>query len=471
MKYFFIIFLISLFISFSAEAKWTVLDSNNSVLNQDNGWTDGIVFDDFGGYFFQGAHGRDQKYKIYHSVDRGFTWTNVVYRALTWGEIKGQKYIDFMYDTFIDKCLTKDFLYVVFNTADEKINLRSGPYAFHKINDSTLTKNAVILKLDRTSNEYEMIDTKILDRITGIQMLDDNYGIVVGLRSVYRTEDGCRTFNKIFTTDTNQKWYFFHSSIPTKNDYYIISKTDQQFSKIYYTNDAGVTWNLKKIPDSTYYVESIAAKKVFLLNILKYRTRLLYTEDNFESYTSVLDTAVRDQGAKGNIHIKDSLYYISYLFQANAFISFNKGKSWISEDSIRYITSPPETFLKDGAIVDDKTIAILTLRDGQLYIYEKNKPVSVRELPNSKNTISIYPNPLPRSTPLNINLKDVGINSDLQLKIIDINGKLIDEFLANSTTADMNLQYLPDTNLTSGTYFFVIESNGEVIAKEKLVVE
>jgi hypothetical protein len=113
----------------------------------------------------------------------------------------------------------------------------------------------------------------------------------------------------------------------------------------------------------------------------------------------------------------------------------------------------------------------LTLRDGQLYIYEKNKPVSVRELPNSKNTISIYPNPLPRSTPLNINLKDVGINSDLQLKIIDINGKLIDEFLANSTTADMNLQYLPDTNLTSGTYFFVIESNGEVIAKEKLVVE
>ncbi len=455
-----------------ASAKWTVLDSTNSSINKKYGWADGIVFDDKGGYCFYPLGYLDMQFRIFKFNDNGFSWENALVIDYDEGSIKGQIYASIIWNSTIDRCLTKDYLYVIFNTADETLNDRSGKYGYYKINDSTLTKNAVILRMDRTTNKYEMIDTKIRDRIKGFKMLDDDFGIVVGHKSVYRTEDGCRTFNKIFTTDTIANWFYIDFSVPTKNDYYILSRTDgRRFCKIHYTNDAGITWNTKQIPDSTCYIESIGSGKVFLLNILKYRTRLLYTEDNFESYISVLDTAVRDQQGKGNILIKDSLYYISYLTQANTFISFNKGKSWITADSTKEIGYPPETLLRDGAIVDDKTIAIISFWDNEIFIYEKNNPVNVRELPKFGNAILLYPNPLPRSAPLNIKINDIGMYSTLKLKIVDIGGKVIDEFTANNIRADMNLQYSPDTDLPSGAYFIVIESDEGIIAKEKFVIE
>ncbi|MEI6090318.1 MAG: T9SS type A sorting domain-containing protein [bacterium] len=472
MKYIIALFTIFIFAFQSSGAKWTVLDSTNSAINKQYGWADGIVFDIQGGYFFQGYSSVDTKYRIFSSIDRGFTWNNILDAKGGWDSLNGKVFCHFLTNSLSDKCLTNKFLYLAFNCVDENINSDATKYTYHKINDSTLTKNAVILRMDRSTNKCEMIDTKILDRIKGLKMLDDNFGIIVGHKSVYRTVDGCRTFSKIFTSDTIAGWFYIDFSVPTKNDYYILSRTDgKRLSKIYYTNDAGVNWNSKQIPDSSYYIESIGPGKVFLLNILKYRTRLLYTEDNFESYISVLDTVVRDQGAKGNILIKDSLYYISYSTQANTFISFNKGKSWITADSTKEIGYPPETFLKDGAIVDDKTIAIISLCDNEIFIYEKNNPVSVREMPKSGNSILIYPNPLPRSVPLNINFRNIGNYSKCSIKIIDITGKTVDEFYTNNIRADINLQYLPDADIPRGTYFLVIDSDEGIIAKEKFIFE
>jgi hypothetical protein len=361
--------------------------------------------------------------------------------------------------------LKDDHLFVIYDLADDT------ELAYHKIDDSTLTKNAVILKLDRKTNKYEMIDTKINEKIKSINMIDDHFGIVAAHQSVYRTEDGCRTFKKIFSTDTISNWYFMDCSSPTQNDYYFLFGNDKRQCQLCFTNNAGETWNFKSMPDSSYFINSIGSDKVFCTRMTKKNLNLLYTDDNFESFISILDTTTPELAWTGNLFIKDSLYFLPNVYTTNAFVSFNSGKSWTGADSVELIGSPAGQFLIDGSIIDNKTIVMIDWNGTRLFVYERNKPVSVRDLPNAFKAVNLYPNPLPRSKTLNINLKCVGVNTKLKIKIIDITGKEIDEFSSNAVGVDMYLQYLPAGSIQCGTYFLVIESDVGFLAKEKFIIE
>jgi hypothetical protein len=469
MKYLIVLILGFFASALSVEAKWTVLDSTNSSLGKVDCFTDGIVFDDLGGYYFPGFNGNDRTYDIYFSKDRGFSWSISLKIDCSIDTIKDQLFTNFISGSYINMYLTNSYLYVLFDCADEKINKKSGKYAYHKINDSTLTKNAVIMKLDRSTNEYEMFDTKILDRIKGFSIVDDRFGIVVGHRSIYRTEDGCQSFQKIFNTDSTPNWYFIDGTSPTKDDYFLLFSNDKRQCKLCFTNNAGKSWNFNTVPDSTLYIKSTCSSNVFLVNRRQYRHRLLYSDDNYKTFVNMLDTLVRDGGLKGGLCIKDSVVIVTNNFTKNIFMSFNYGKTWMDGDSIAYIGNPAGQLIQDCAIVDSKTIAFIDWKGARLFIYEKNKPVNVRALPDISNIVSIYPNPLPRSTPLNISLKESGLLTEFNFKIININGKTIDEFSPGSAINKMNIQYLPKDDLPSGTYFLVVESRGNVIATAKFV--
>lgn len=461
-----ILLFICIFCSYPVSAKWTVIDSTfDSSLKLSGGFVDGIVFDELDGYYFRGYGTLDQIYHIYHSTDRGFTWTSAFESKGGWDSLKGEDFCNVIYESLVDKCLTHDNLFAIFDLADQS------KYAYHKIDDSTLTKNAVILKMDRKTNKYEMFDTKINEKIKALNMIDDQYGIVAGHKSLYRTEDGCQTFQKIFSTDTISNWYFMDGSSPTKNDYYFLFGNNQRQSQLCFTNDAGETWNFKSMPDSCYFINSIGSGKVFCTRMTKKNLKLLFTEDNFESFISILDTTTPELAWTGNLFIKDSLYFLPNIYTTNAFVSFNSGKSWTGADSVALIGSPAGQILRDGSIIDNKTIVMIDWNGTRLFVYERNKPVSVRDLPNAFKAVNLYPNPLPRSKTLNINLKCVGVNTKLKVKIIDITGKEIDEFSSNAVGVDMYLQYLPAESIPSGTYFLVIESDEGILAKEKFMIE
>ncbi len=102
----------------------------------------------------------------------------------------------------------------------------------------------------------------------------------------------------------------------------------------------------------------------------------------------------------------------------------------------------------------------------QIYRWEKETGIEENQL---NQNIAIFPSPLPANKSLNIIFKNGITYNNLKLSIIDISGKLVDQYeiTGNST----NIQYKPDANLARGAYFLVVESDDGIIAKEKFVLE
>lgn len=142
------------------------------------------------------------------------------------------------------------------------------------------------------------------------------------------------------------------------------------------------------------------------------------------------------------------------------FSSTDKGKNWAEE-----INKGTSYYAMNGW---NSRICITSNNDSQWYIFRWEKETGIEDNELNQN-IAIFPNPLPANKSLNIIFKNGITYNNLKLSIINLTGKLLDQYVIAGSSP--NIQYKPASNVPIGTYFLVVESDGNVIAKEKFVVE
>jgi hypothetical protein len=72
---------------------------------------------------------------------------------------------------------------------------------------------------------------------------------------------------------------------------------------------------------------------------------------------------------------------------------------------------------------------------------------------------------------LNINFHTEKSNQAIKCSISDITGKVLDEYSDNIFGTQAQIRYELDERFSVGTYFIVIEADGEIIASEKFIVK
>jgi photosystem II stability/assembly factor-like uncharacterized protein len=346
---------------------------------------------------------------------------------------------------------------------------------------------------------------------------------------------GCAGDTILRTTDNGQTWttIFLHNESKeikeirrvNKNLYYCFTEYS-----LFCSSDYGLTWKKILIPVNKNLGEKITFpylldESFWLINFQKYfqispkyatyrqitykssdkgenweeyiiethpnyrnlacRIFRIGTSDTLYAYVNVRDTT-NDDGDTTNFYksydFGKSWNFINspFLLRVSTFIGFKDSKSgyvgndykkiihtsdgglsW-SYDSLQY--SIPK--VSDIAFLNEHKSILLA--QYKLFIND-DRYTSIEE--SKQGNILLYPNPLPKSVPLNINFSKLDNYSKCSIKIIDVTGKIVDEFTTNNIRADINLQYLPDPDTPGGTYFLVIESDEGIIAKEKFVVE
>jgi hypothetical protein len=108
---------------------------------------------------------------------------------------------------------------------------------------------------------------------------------------------------------------------------------------------------------------------------------------------------------------------------------------------------------------------------GPNIIWKREEQSSVVNQNQIDNFLNIYPNPIFKNQEFTIEFKTKEIQQNLIIKISDISGKELErqELMQNSNS--IRLVYKLPNNFSSGTYLIYIESEGEIIATEKLIVE
>jgi hypothetical protein len=85
----------------------------------------------------------------------------------------------------------------------------------------------------------------------------------------------------------------------------------------------------------------------------------------------------------------------------------------------------------------------------------------------NNDSFKIYPNPIVDNFYVDFILNN---NSKLDIEIIDINGKLVQQlFKGNVNSGNINFSF-NKANLSSGMYFLVIKDNSIIIKNEKIII-
>jgi hypothetical protein len=91
-------------------------------------------------------------------------------------------------------------------------------------------------------------------------------------------------------------------------------------------------------------------------------------------------------------------------------------------------------------------------------IYDPNFILGISSV-DANSSVAVYPNPT--SDIVKIDLPKQGNND--HLKVMDLNGRLLEKVVLNESTEISLAKYV------SGTYLFIIESNGTIIKVERIV--
>ncbi len=91
------------------------------------------------------------------------------------------------------------------------------------------------------------------------------------------------------------------------------------------------------------------------------------------------------------------------------------------------------------------------------------------EISGSINTATakVFPNPISNIFSVEFSLTE---NVNLNIAVIDINGKTVKELYSGIATIGDNIFSFDKSNLSGGTYFLVIKSNSQTIKNEKIVI-
>ena len=396
--------------------------------------------------------GPDENYRPIEGVavivteDRGQSWDTVYSNITSWHErwernlLKGMQY------------LGKDSL-VFFITKEE------GEGVFFRTHDHGKSWDTTHINIVNNMNKVFYMKFK-----------DDKNGVVCAYRdSILYTDDGGASW-KLFKNLPDIGGYGF-SSLDISNKKIMISvnrrpsgKPDfKLYKKILISNNWGKKW--KVIHDDN---DTTAWKT----KIFKFRNENeiwgagFLSEDDKRTIIKrttndgmTWDTLVYggDLGIPHNIYFYDDNKVILHS-RKGFYRSEDGGESW-KKDDMDNLFRPETSSIPSWDTGIAASMAVIN-------IYDKGSSINRKQ---QLSDIKLYPNPIARSESLNIFLTDKNqIASGVNIKIIDMSGKTVDSY---SPGGAGTIQYDFDRDIAPGIYFVILERNGEILGKGKLIVE
>lgn len=392
----------------------------------------------------------------YLSKDYGQTWDSI-YSTI---DPKNKNYTINKFEGM--QIISKDTIYLM-------VSLNKRNAIFAKTYDQGKTWDSLFCPLTRHNSESE--PTTIFyfkNSKEGYYGLNDD--------SLLVTKDGGISWKSLelpkFYEDPDYNGYNI-SHFDFSNNTFLLTVcrdyNEPKWKKLFVSKDRGKSWNV--INDDSDTIE-YGTKRFFYRSENEYwglginpdnirETVIRKTLDGGLTWERI-DNGTVLGGLGLNIHFfgKDSIILQTHWLLLK---SIDNGKNW-------------EEYYEDNPQHNSLYAVTITGWNKGLLIHHENlmqcnsNPISVESEPKL-GKLTLYPNPLPPSSPININFEFDGICTTLKIKIVNIDGKIIDEFAPNIFNYIINIRYSPDLPLIVGTYYLVIESNGKVIGKEKYIVE
>ncbi len=277
---------------------------------------------------------------------------------------------------------------------------------------------------------------------------------------------------------------------------------------LYYSKDAGKSWtkaniNAEKMIGGIYIVD----ENTWFVS-LYFEKQLIKTTDGGISWELVFESEHRlsdiNSYSENILTLRDSDFGINISFdmgltwkRLDVSNQVNHPKNWmygicfIDENTGWFGTRKTDIFhTTDGGItwelqVDSKEVNPNnddTSINGFFYIDENNiiaygtyanfnwEPNSSVETDIEKFNTKIYPNPAKANSKVYVSLENDKQRS-ATCKVFNLTGELIEESQEIAMPKGCHTLDFETDGYITGTYFLVIESNGEIIAREKFIVE
>lgn len=288
---------------------------------------------------------------------------------------------------------------------------------------------------------------------------------------IMRSLNSGKNWEAISVYDKSTKAYYTIKKAEKDNSIFIRYRPSYLSFKNYLLRsiDNGRTWEKFTIPDS--YNRAVFIDKDTWI----YSAMFRHSEQ--ENYDALLK--ITENGTKVDTLVKKTEFISSYsghvFYNKDGSIIYEKSnyclyRSDINGENFKSITNQDE-------VKEDSYFSIASDSDGNLLLYELTYGVMLKHTPpNSVDSeisffkTKIYPNPVTADSKIYLSLEN-DKSRNLNFKIYDISGNLIDESQKmNIPKGYHTIDYLPK-NFITGAYFIVIESGGEVIAREKFIVK
>lgn len=358
--------------------------------------------------------------------------------------------------------------------------------------------NEVILLFTNDGGEvWESKSAPFFNNISGIDFINENYGMIAGDNSIFYTSDGCNTWNQ---GNTNSTTYFTDVKIINNNRAFISGGQGTLLK----SSDGGITWTFIN-SGTTGTLERIIFKDSLNGLIIVNGGPSLLTVNGGESWNIINYNfgQLRDGTFFGNNNIALS------GSNGKIYLSNDAGQTWIVKIVAASGTYISGLFFKDsmnGLAVGEKGLILYTTDGGDTWIqqfsptlidfygikYSENKnvvvigkegvilgskkgiiPVSVDDhrihpFINNFHLQQNYPNPFNPSTKIIYSIPESG---RVVLSVFNILGEEIVRLVDEEKVAGKYEVEFDASGLSSGIYLYKLNSNVFVQIKKMLFIK
>ena len=328
--------------------------------------------------------------------------------------------------------------------------------------------------------------------VTDIQFLDELNGYAVINNAIYRTTDGAATWISEQPNNTNMCFknaLFFHDF----QNGYVGGAMCFQGATI--ANKVAGNWDTVKVIGGWNSGEHITNFdfRNSLLGMASSSENSLFRTTNGGLTWDTISTDFDTTAISDVVFVNDTLVYATYEATGleGAIVSFDAGLTWQRDlglatfaypgFSTAIVTNSEWLFLGgfpswgnggiifnktplwwDYSIVDQRISAMATYGDSTVFAVGDSGYIVVNKLPaniglqeQEQSSISVFPNPF------NYKISITGIQSESELHIFDIGGKLIKTVALQSNRETISVEELPH-----GVYIFeIVEKSGTSVFK------
>ncbi len=301
-------------------------------------------------------------------------------------------------------------------------------------------------------------------------VIDENTYIILTDSEAYKTFDGGDSWEELELPVGGRNYKCLIKG--QNNDVFIVfSKKGVENRRVYYSSDNGDTWEEFETPitdQNIWQTTSMAKDRWVISTAYYYQIKGIQKAGifSFNPKTSELDTLVyNNEKVYIGADFSKTVNGVSVCTDENDWIYYSIDNGQTYQKLITGKTVRKDRY--DVGITEDGIIHMFSMFNG--FMVRFNPYTSVEsdiETFNSK----IYPNPTKPNSQVYVSLENDKARNAV-CKIFSLNGNLIEQSQEVTIPKGYHTLDFKTDGYVPGTYFLVVESNGEIITREKFIIK